>query len=467
MITNKKSNYYLRLFLDLGLLNISFVISALIAQSLRILLARNYMFVLMAGLNFVWYFFSNVINFYEDFSIRNFSYQFIKILRNVAVQALTAVLFIFLTKEDLFTRNFILLYALMLTLLVSVRTQALKYFLGRIRGSGKNARNVIIIGAGELGMNFHQTISAHKEFGYNFTGFLDDADNLSGSPNLLGKISSLDTILEEKGIEEVVIALPIYASDQLDEIIRICNKHAVRVHIIPDYFRFLSKKFQVSMMGNFPIITVRSEPLAEFHWRAVKRTFDIIASLLGIVFILSWLYPLLMMLNRISSPGPTLFAQDRVGADDEIFKCYKFRSMHTGNKSLEKYQPTVENDPRITKIGRFLRKSNIDELPQLFNVLKGEMSIVGPRPHPIAFNEIYKKMVEEIKIRSWVKPGLTGWAQVHGLRGDVPDYDENKIRTVKRIEYDLWYIENWTIWLDIQIILTTVWQMVKGDTKGI
>ena len=131
------------------------------------------------------------------------------------------------------------------------------------------------------------------------------------------------------------------------------------------------------------------------------------------------------------------------------------------------FNPTLEDDPRVTKLGRFLRKSNIDELPQFINVLKGDMSVVGPRPHYITFHNFYKKMVDDIKIRSWVKPGITGWAQVHGLRGDVLDLDENKKRTKKRIEYDLWYIENWSIWLDLQIILLTVWQMIKGDTRGV
>jgi len=141
--------------------------------------------------------------------------------------------------------------------------------------------------------------------------------------------------------------------------------------------------------------------------------------------------------------------------------------MRSDNDSGGKYVPAVEGDPRITRLGKFLRKSNLDELPQFLNILKGEMSLVGPRPHALAFNEIYKEMVEELKIRSWVKPGITGWAQVHGLRGDVPDYEENKKRTVKRIKFDIWYIENWSIWLDIQIIMMTLWQMLKGDTKAV
>lgn len=465
-MVNKRSTFYFRLFSDLILLNISFIVSAILAQSLKILLSREYMFVLMMALNFVWYFFSNVINFYEEFTTRNLSYQFIKIIRNVIVQALTAILFIFIVKEDLFTRNFIILYAIMLVILISLRTQVLKYILGWIRGNEKNIRNVLIIGAGEIGKNFYKLISDHEDFGFNFIGFIDD--DISGTnKDIIGKLTDFDQILVDKNVDEVIIALPIYASNQLDEIIKTCNRHAVRANIIPDYFRFVSKKFQISMIGNFPIITVRNEPLGEFHWKFVKRSFDLIFSIIAIIFILSWLSPLLVLLNRLFSPGVLFFVQERIGVNNQTFRCYKYRTMHADNFSVDKYQPAVEGDNRITRVGKFLRKSNIDELPQFINILKGEMSIVGPRPHPLAFNEIYEGMVDEIKIRSWVKPGLTGWAQVHGLRGDVNDYEENKKRTIKRIEYDLWYIENWSFWLDIQIILMTAWQMVKGDTKGI
>lgn len=421
----------------------------------------------MAALNFIWYFFSNVIDFYDDYNIRNFSYQFIKIIRNVTVQVLASVIFIFLVKENLFTRNFIILYGVLLTVLVSIRTQAVKYSIIKIRGKGKNIRNLLIVGAGEIGTNFYESILKRNHFGFNLTGFLDDEYNEENALTILGKINDLDKVISERNIDEVVIALPLNAVGQLDNIIKVCNKNAVRVHIIPDYFRFVSKKFQVSMIGNFPIITVRNEPLAEAHWRFVKRVFDIVFSFFAIVFILSWLTPLLFILNRLSSPGPVFFKQDRVGTKDEIFRCYKFRTMISDNKSSNEYQPAVKGDERVTKIGSFLRKSNIDELPQFINIIKGQMSIVGPRPHPIAFNEKYKEMVEEIKLRSWVKPGLTGWAQIHGFRGDVIDYEENKIRTRKRIEFDIWYIENWSFWLDIQIILTTVWQMIKGDTKGV
>ncbi len=466
MITNRKSVYYLRLFTDLILLNFSFVLSAKLSQSLAILFSRPYMFVLMAGLNFLWYFFSNVTEFYEDAAAKSFSYQVSNIIKSIFVQDVAAVFFIFIAKEDLFTRNFILFYSLLLLILLSARIQIIRHLLVSIRGRQKNIKNVLIIGAGEIGNNFKELIKKREDFGYSFTGFLDDNTDNAGD-EILGKISELENVILNKNIDVVVVALSIYDSDQLDEIIKICNRHALRVHIIPDYFRFLSKKFQVNMIGDFPIITVRDEPLAEAHWRFIKRTIDIVISVFVIIFIFTWLFPLLFILNKFTSPGQLLFIQDRVGAKDEIFRCYKFRTMHTDNKSYGLFQPAVENDPRVTKVGRFLRKSNIDELPQFINVLKGEMSVVGPRPHPVAFHEVYKKIVEEIKIRTWVKPGLTGWAQVHGFRGDVLDYEENKKRTIKRIEYDLWYIENWSLWLDMQIILLTLWQMIKGDTKGV
>lgn len=465
MIVNKKSNYYLRLFTDLLLLDISFVLSAVLAQSFRILIDRSYMFALMMALNFVWYFVSNVIDFYEDFIVRSFTYQFLKILRNVLAQVIIAILFIFVVKEDLFTRNFILYYAFLTFVLVSLRIQTFKTVQIRVKGRENKLKNALIIGAGELGRNFYEFLSKRPEFGYNVVGFLDNRPD--PEKNVLGNITDLGEVITQRQLDEVIVALPMSASDQLDDIIKVCNRHAVRMHIIPDYFRFISQKYQISMIGDYPVISVRNEPLSEAHWRFIKRSIDIFASLLGIILILSWFIPLMFLINKLFSPGPVFFIQDRVGAKDTLFKCYKFRTMHTKNNGSNSYRPTVEDDPRVTRIGKFLRKSNLDELPQFINTLKGEMSLVGPRPHPVAFNEIYKEMVDELKLRSWVKPGITGWAQVHGLRGDVPDYDENRKRTVKRINYDIWYIENWSIGLDIQIILMTLWQMIKGDTKAV
>jgi putative colanic acid biosysnthesis UDP-glucose lipid carrier transferase len=457
---NKRSVFYLRFFTDLFLLNASFIIAASIAQSFELLTQRTHLFVLLAILNFIWYFFSNVISFYDDFNTRHFSFQFTNILKITSAQIFTAVLFVFLVKEDLFTRNFIFIYGFLLILLISIRIPLMRKLIIKARGKENKLRNLIIIGAGEIGKNFLSMINVHKEFGFNFKGFVDD--NQTGE-NITGSISRLDEILKKENVNEVVIALSIYDTNQLDEIIRICNNNAVRVHIIPDYFKYVSKKFRISMIGDFPIISVRGEPLAEAHWRFLKRSFDIIISIFVIVFILSWFLPVLFIMKKLFSKESIFFIQERVGADDKIFKCYKFRTMI---ENKEHYQPVTSDDQRITKTGRFLRRTNLDELPQFFNVFFGSMSVVGPRPHAIPYDNEYKKMVDEIRLRYWVKPGITGWAQIHGLRGDDTDYEKNKIRTKKRIEHDLWYIENWSFWLDIQIILLTVWQILKGESRG-
>lgn len=463
MIVNKKSIRLFRWSADIILLNISFIIAAVLAQSFELLLQKNYMFILLLVLNILWYYTSRLTGFYDDSSVRYFAYHFINIIKSVFWQVVAAILFIFAVKEDLFTRNFILYYTVFLIITVSIRTIIFRLILEYLRGKGVNVRNLIIIGGGETGRNFYNLIMENPEFGYNFSGFVSVAKEEKNT-GAVGDISLLEEIITSGKIEEAVIALTENESSPLDDIIKICNRQAVKIHIIPDYFRFLSKKFAVSMIGNLPVISVRNEPLDEAGWRLIKRIFDLLFSLIIIVLILSWLFPLIALIIRLDSKGKVFFTQERIGQKNKKIKIYKFRTLRINRD--DKYMPVVENDPRITKAGKFLRKSNLDELPQFINVLLGDMSVVGPRPHAISFNETYSGMFDEIKMRHNVKPGITGWAQVHGLRGDVADPVDNRIRTVKRIKYDLWYIENWTFWLDIQIILVTVWQMVKGKTKG-
>lgn len=465
MIVNKKSIYTSRLISDLVLLNLSFLLSAILAQPFEILLTRNYMFILLLLLNIVWFVNTNLSGFYSDFFTRSFSFQFFNILKIVLFQIGITVLFIFLTKEDLFTRNFIVFYGLILTISISLRTAIFKNILISLRRKGKNIRNLLIIGAGDVGKNFKETIIYNPDFGYHFTGFLDDTIE---NKEVIGDLNQLDETLKQNEIDEVVIALSSQPPELLDELIRICNINAVRIHIIPDYFRFLSSRFHISSIGNFPIITARQEPLEEANRRFFKRSFDIVFSFLVLVFLLSWLYPIIALLIKLDSKGKVLFVQKRIGAKNQMFECYKFRTLTSeSSQETETFKPVLRGDKRVTILGNFLRKSNIDELPQFFNVLKGDMSVVGPRPHAIPYQDLYGKVFEEIKMRHNVRPGLTGWAQVNGLRGDVEDEEENNRRTILRMKYDLWYIENWTMLLDIQIIFMTIWQMIKGDTKAV
>lgn len=464
MIVNKKSIYYQRLFSDLVLLNLSFLLAAVLAQPFNILLERNYMFILLLLLNILWFFNASITGFYNELYLRSISSQIINISKSVIIQIGFAVLFIFLAKENLFTRNFIVFFGIFLFISVSLRSIIFKEILRKLREKGKNVRNLLIIGAGDVGINFKNTITNNPEFGYKFVGFLD---NGKSDPEIIGRIDELDSKLKSKQVDEVVIALQNESTQQLDEIIRVCNINAAKIHIIPDYFRFLSNRFQVSMIGNFPVITARDEPLEEVNRRFIKRTFDILFSTIVIIFILSWLFPIIAILTKLTSRGPVLFLQERIGAKNENFKCYKFRTMKVEESKNYTFKPVVDGDERVTKLGQILRRSNIDELPQFFNVLKGEMSVVGPRPHAIPYQDMYGQIFEEIKLRHNVKPGITGWAQVNGLRGDVEDEELNRARTIQRMKYDLWYIENWSMKLDMQIILMTIWQMITGDTKAI
>lgn len=462
MIVNRKSIYYLRLFSDLLLLNITFIAAAVLAQSLNILMERSRMFILEVMLNFAWYFFASITTFYDDFSRRLFVFQIVNIAKSVVVQLLIAITFIFIIKEDLFTRNFIIYYSTFLFLFVSLRTILFRKVMKKLRQRGINIRRLLVIGSGDIAKNFRKLINDNPDFGYKFAGFLTNNDETGN--DVVGNYDQLEKVIVSEKIDEVVLALPENDNSLMGELIKTCNRNAVKVHIIPDYFKFVSQQFQISMIGNFPIITSRNEPLEEVQWRAAKRIFDLIFSLVVTIFILSIFLPVIALLTKLTSKGPVLFVQERIGAKNNKFRCYKFRTLKT-EKWEGVFQPVIKDDPRLTKFGSFLRKTNLDELPQFINVLKGEMSIVGPRPYPIPYDNRYGKIFDEIKLRHNVKPGLTGWAQIHGLRGDVVDDEENKKLITKRIEFDLWYIENWSFWLDIQIIIQTIWQMLWGKSE--
>ena len=466
MIVNKRSIYFVRILSDLVLLNIAFVVAAVLAQSPDILLDRNRMFVLQIGLNFAWYFYMSVTNFYDQSGSRLFAFHIIDIIKSIAVQIIISIIFIFVVKEDLFTRNFIVYYSIILFCFISIRSFSFRLLLRKLREKGFNIRNILIVGSGEVAANFKNLLNENPDFGYRFTGFLNNGSE-SGE-EILGSYDQLEDLIISENINEVIIALPENDNALLDNIIRICNRNAIRIHIIPDYFRFISKRFQVSMIGNFPIITSRNEPLDEVQWRFIKRSFDIIFSLLITICLLSVLVPVIAIITKLTSGGPVFFVQERIGARNKKFRCYKFRTLYEDKSVDNDFQPVTRNDPRVTSFGRLLRISNIDELPQFINVLKGEMSVVGPRPHAIPYDDKYGKIVEEIKLRHNVKPGITGWAQIHGLRGDLEDEEENKRRTIKRIEYDLWYIENLVLLAGYSDYFPDrMDKLLKGKTKAL
>ncbi len=296
-------------------------------------------------------------------------------------------------------------------------------------------------------------------------GFLDDSEKKFLNGQYLGKIDELEKVLSRGTVDDVIIALPNYAMDRLENVIKTCERHTTRVRIIPDYFKFVSSKYNVSMFGRFPIITIREDRINELHWRMLKRGFDFGFTTLLYLLIFIWLWPLIALMIKLTSPGPVFFKQERWGRDNKKFITYKFRSMKTDCDTVDekgKYKQAKKNDPRVTFIGKILRKTSLDELPQFWNVLKGEMSIVGPRPHPTPLNIESKDKIHLYMIRHLVKPGITGWAQVNGYRGETEDASLMQ----KRIDNDVWYIENWSLWLDVQIVLLTVWRIITGDPNA-
>jgi putative colanic acid biosynthesis UDP-glucose lipid carrier transferase len=417
---------------------------------------------LLVILNFVWFFYTNSNEFYEEFLIRPFPIQIYNIFKLTIAISIFNILFLFIIKQQLFSRNFILINGILVFLTISIRSIVFKAALRTLRGKGKSIRNLLIIGANKIGLKFKEVITKNPEYGHRFIGFIND----DKSDDILGTFSELDEILKRENVEDVVIALHSDSGVNLDEIVSVCNENAVKIHVIPDYFKFLSGRFQISSVSNLPVITIREEPLNEFIRRFLKRVFDIIFSSLVIVFVVSWFLPIVSLLIRMDSSGSVFFIQERFGMKRKPFKCIKFRTLTYTKKKSTEFEPIVKKDPRVTRIGKILRQTNLDELPQFINVLKGDMSVVGPRPLTKAVDEVYQKAYKDVKMRYNVRPGLTGWSQINGLRGEVAGEEENKQHIKEKMKFDLWYIENWSMKFDIQIILITIWQMVRGDTKG-
>lgn len=369
------------------------------------------------------------------------------------------VISIFVLLSILFTlkiidisRVFLAIYVLTAIVFSLIYRYALKQVLRNLRRQGYNRQFVLILGAGSVGKKYVENLLNHPEYGMEVLGFLDDYRTEETKCDyarfrILGKIGDLAKVLEEKIIDEVVIALPLTAFSKYQNIITNCEKAGVRVTIVPDFFDILPANPHFEKFGELPIINIRDIPLDEVVNRVVKRAFDIAFSLIVLILI----SPLLLFIAigiKLTSPGPVFFKQERVGLNRRTFMMYKFRSMKIVNDSSSDTQWTVENDPRRTKFGTFLRKTSLDEFPQFFNVLIGDMSVVGPRPERPYFVDQFKEEVPKYMIKHQVRPGITGWAQVCGLRGDTS--------IEERINHDIYYIENWTQLFDIKIIFKTV-----------
>ena len=462
----RTSLFLLRRLSDIILIIAAFIISAHLSYFSFNFFTNTNTQLLLFALLIIWFFVTKATGLYDEFRSRNISFEIITVIKDVIALVVSSIMILFLLKEYKLSRSFIGWFLISLVFLLSIEKVLFRYFLNEIRKKGRNLRHLLIVGAGEVGRNFYELTLNNPQFGYSVLGFLDDKNTTFSNGQYLGEINELENFLEQKIVDDVIIALPNNAADRVEEVIKTCEKHTTRVRIIPDYFKFASSKYSVSMFGRFPIISVHEDRINEMHWRLLKRSFDIILASLLCIFIFSWLWPLIMISIKLTSSGRVFYSQERWGKDNKYFITHKFRSMHADHcdETYENgnFRQVTKDDPRITRVGKILRKTNFDELPQFWNVFKGEMSIVGPRPHPTPLNMESKDKVHLYMLRHLVKPGITGWAQVNGFRGETKDISEMQ----KRIDHDLWYIENWTFGLDIQIILLTVWRMIKGDPNA-
>jgi len=463
MINNQKSIHTSRVLSDLIVLNISFILSAVMAQSWETLLFRDNMFILLLILNILWSPLANLFKLYDEFINWAPSAVILNLFKIALVQTIIAVFFIFIYREGLFTRIFIIEFSTSLFFLLLLKQYIFRKLLKLLRAKGINVRNLAVIGIGEQAKQLASVIKTNPQLGFNFVGIIENAASNDATKNM----EKLEKSILEKKIDTILIEVEAHETESIKQVIRVADRLAISSYLVPDYSQFLAHKFKMHYLGEFPIISFRNNALDEFQFRIIKRIFDLVFASIILVTVAWWLFPIIAILIKLDSRGPALFIQKRNGQKYKSFSFYKFRTMTlTASKETNSTKPTSEEDDRITKVGRFLRKSNLDELPQILNIFLGNMSVVGPRPHTLPFDKLYADMVEIIKLRYRVKPGLTGWAQIHGFRGDKLNPDENKRWTAERIKFDNWYIENWSFWLDIQIIFSTFWQMIQRKNLG-
>ena len=372
----------------------------------------------------------------------------------VGLMLLTSILFAFRRSGYFgnFSTRMLVAFSIIDITLTTIERFGIRYILSRLRRKGFNQKHVMLVGFSDASDQFIDACRRNPDWGYHIYGIVDDIAEVGEGykgVRVVGRISELEHILAQNTIDEIAITLPLAAYAKLDGIVHVCEKSGVHTKFIPDYNNIIHSKPVTEDMDGLPVINIRNVPLTDPVKATAKRAVDICGSLVGIV-LFSPIMLVVATLIKLTSPGPIIFKQERVGLHNKPFMMYKFRSMVQQTEADEKKGWTVPGDPRVTRVGRFIRKTSIDEFPQFFNVLAGQMSLIGPRPERTQFVEMFKEEIPRYMIKHQVRPGMTGWAQVNGLRGDTSIYE--------RVKYDIWYIENWTMSLDVKILFLTIFK---------
>ncbi len=446
-------------FGDLFHINLSFFI----AYNLRFgtfELPEKYIFLLLI-FNFSWIVVASLFRLYQLDRITYVEQITYNLLKATSIHLIIMAAILFSMKASTFSREHLMYtYLFDFILLIVWRFFAL-LLLKNYRRSGFNYRNVVIVGSGKIAEQLHAFFNSKDTHGYRLLSiFYEGSPQRTFDGVQMIKMKDLEEYCLENKVHEIYYSMSITEKEKMNKLIQFSDNNMIRLRIIPDFRSFLFRKVNIDFYGAIPVITLREEPLQDELNRIIKRLFDIIISSLVLLLIYPWLIPLVSLAVKTSSKGPIFFKQLRSGINNKNFYCYKFRTMCV-NKLSDELQ-AVKEDPRITRVGSFLRKTNLDEFPQFLNVFLGDMSIVGPRPHMLKHTDEYSKLVDSYMVRHLVKPGITGPAQVYGFRGETKTTAEME----GRVELDVWYIENWSILLDIKMIMLTVWNMVRGEEKA-
>ena len=406
------------------------------------------------------YFWTNV---YTPQRLKSITNEIFRLARaNVIATAIYFVI-LFIIKDIDFSRFLVFIFLVYNVALTSLQRMALRYTLRYFRAKGYNIKNAILIGSSDTAMDFLKKTQENLYWGYKILAIFEEKIDEKKQARLKKEhklkyvdryeLEKLEDYLKKRQIDEIMIGLSLNDYSHLQDIVRVCEKSGVKTQIIPDYIKFIPAQPEVEQIDDITIINIRKVPLENPINKFIKRSFDLFFSII-LLIVLSPLMLIVAILIKLDSKGPVFFIQERIGYNRKKFNMYKFRSMRAQDKNEEKSKWTVKNDDRKTKIGAFIRKTNIDELPQLFNVIKGDMSLIGPRPERPFFVEKFKEQIPKYMVKHQVRPGITGLAQSLGYRGDTS--------ITKRIEHDIFYIENWTLSLDIKIILLTMKNAFKN-----
>lgn len=466
MTSGSRINYIMRFYLDIFSLALLYFLTKIVIgvpdNSIQTLTAQIIIIISLIS----WYISAFVFQLYLEISIISFSQELINFFKVVIIHLLILAFVLFMISNDFKSyRPLIIFYNMGIIIFIPIQKYLYRVVVAFVRKQYKFEKKIIIVGS-----KFSEALSkssslSNNDLRYKILGIIEDEQNEFSNEKYLGNITQLSTVLKEMEVDEVMLALPVAETKKINEAISVCEKAQTRVSILADMNNYGTAVLKATNYAGFPVVNIRQYPLDDLENKFFKRAFDIIFSTLFLIFIFSWLFPIIAVLIKLTSKGPIFFKQHRWGLYNEKIDCLKFRTMYVGSPQLNddgEYLHTSKNDERVTTIGKLLRKTSFDELPQFLNVLAGTMSIVGPRPHPVPLSIEAKAQIQNYMLRHLVKPGTSGWAQVNGSRGEVQSPQDMQ----KRVNFDIWYIENWSFGLDFQIIFQTIINMIKGDEKA-